>query len=68
MRTEVAVLLYEIGKDCFQKDQIGHSVVWLERCFNLFERCQLEVLDDDAKELKLRTLHLISEGSSVVLT
>jgi hypothetical protein len=58
---EFADALFEIGKDLFTKTQFEVAVRWLERAHDVLGEQELERLSDDAGELRLSIMQLLSE-------
>jgi hypothetical protein len=58
---ELADALYEIGKDIYAKKQYNVAVCWLERAYDALSEQELERLSDDAGELRLSIMQVLSE-------
>jgi tetratricopeptide (TPR) repeat protein len=57
---ELADALYEIGKDLFARKQYEVAVRWIERAYDALSEQEFERLSDDAGELKLAIMQLLS--------
>jgi hypothetical protein len=57
----LADALYEIGKDLVGKKQAEIAVRWLERAHDALGEQHLERLSDDAGELRLSIMQMLSK-------
>jgi hypothetical protein len=55
----LADLLYEIGKDSFEKRNYEAAIRWLERAYDTLGEQDMELLSPEASELRLSTMHSI---------
>jgi hypothetical protein len=55
----LADLLYEIGKDSFEKRSYEAAIRWLERAYDTLAEQDMEELSPEASELRLSTMHNI---------
>lgn len=60
---EFADTLYEIGKDLFAKKQYETAVRWLGRAYDVLSEQEQELLSDNAIELRLAIMQLLSTWS-----
>jgi hypothetical protein len=63
---ELADALYEIGKDLFTKKQYEVAVRWLGRAYDVLGQQDLSGLSDDAGELRLSVMQLLSESINLL--
>lgn len=57
---ELADTLYEIGKDLFARKQYETAVRWLGRAYDILSEQEQEYLSDNARELRLAIMQLLS--------
>lgn len=57
---ELADTLYEIGKDLFTKKQYEAAERWLGRAYDVLSEQEQDLLSDNASELRLAIMQLLS--------
>ncbi|QDS73641.1 hypothetical protein FKW77_002299 [Venturia effusa] len=65
---ELADTLYEIGKDLFAKKQYETALLWLGRAYDVLSEQEQELLSDNARELRLAIMQLLTKALMLTRT